>query len=188
MKRPSGSRRVGTSCPLTAPKPSAKNAVDSRVAKVGLPSSKRRKPAGKGAKGHTPPKGGQLSTLRHTKVPKTKKGCLLNPLSAASLQKVICCVQGPCETGETLDYPSMVCVPLCTKLEMSDINKGTKVPPGHPPLPLSTTRLLGTRSQGSHSYWLTALRMAKRGRRSHLVLAVTRWRCAYPPFQLRIHC
>ena len=25
--------------------------------------SKRRKPAGKGAKGHTPPKGGQLSTL-----------------------------------------------------------------------------------------------------------------------------
>ena len=34
---------------------------------------------------------------------------------------------------------------------------GTKVPPGHPPLPLSTTRLLGTRSQGSHSCWLTAL-------------------------------
>ena len=28
------------SCPLTAPKPSAKNAVDSRVAKVGLPSSR----------------------------------------------------------------------------------------------------------------------------------------------------
>ena len=40
MKRPSGSRRVGKSCPLTAPKPSAKNAVDSRVAKVGLPSSR----------------------------------------------------------------------------------------------------------------------------------------------------
>ena len=39
MKRPSGSRRVRKSCPLTAPKPSAKNAVDSRVAKVGLPSS-----------------------------------------------------------------------------------------------------------------------------------------------------
>ena len=38
MKRPSGSRRVRKSCPLTAPKPSAKNAVDSRVAKVGLPS------------------------------------------------------------------------------------------------------------------------------------------------------
>ena len=40
MKRPSGSRRVRKSCPLTAPKPSAKNAVDSRVAKVGLPSSR----------------------------------------------------------------------------------------------------------------------------------------------------
>ena len=40
MKRPSGSRRVGKSCPLAAPKPSAKNAVDSRVAKVGLPSSR----------------------------------------------------------------------------------------------------------------------------------------------------
>ena len=40
MKRPSGSRRVRKSCPLTAPKPSAKNAVDSRVARVGLPSSR----------------------------------------------------------------------------------------------------------------------------------------------------
>ena len=40
MKRPSGSRRVRKSCPLTAPKPSAKNAVDSRVAKVALPSSR----------------------------------------------------------------------------------------------------------------------------------------------------
>ena len=43
---------------------------------------------------------------------------------AASLQKVICCVHGPCETGETLDYPSMVSVPLCTKLETSDVNRG----------------------------------------------------------------
>ena len=36
-------------------------------------------------------------------------------------------MQGPCETGETgetLDNPSMVSVPLCTKLEMSDINQG----------------------------------------------------------------
>ena len=32
--------------------------------------SERRKPAGKGAQEHTPPKGGQLSTLWHTKVPK----------------------------------------------------------------------------------------------------------------------
>ena len=39
-ERPSGSQRVRKSCPLTAPKPSAKNAVDSRVAKVGLPSSR----------------------------------------------------------------------------------------------------------------------------------------------------
>ena len=35
--------------------------------------SKRRKPAGKGVKKYTaPPKGGQLSTLWHSKVPKTK--------------------------------------------------------------------------------------------------------------------
>ena len=53
-----------------------------------------------------------------------KRGCHLDPWSAAPLQKVIGCVQGPCETGETLDYPSMVSVPLCTKLEMSDINSG----------------------------------------------------------------
>ena len=36
-------------------------------------------------------------------------------------------MQGPRETGETgetLDNPSMVSVLLCTKLEMSDINKG----------------------------------------------------------------
>ena len=57
-------------------------------------------------------------------------------------------MQGPCETGETgetLDNPSMVSVLLHTKLEMT-LTKGTKVPPGHPPLPLSTTRLLGTKS------------------------------------------
>ena len=48
--------------------------------------------------------------------PKSVKCCVI--------ASVICCVQGPCETGETLDYPSMVSVPLCTKLEMSDINKG----------------------------------------------------------------
>ena len=34
------------------------------------------------------------------------------------------CVQGPCETCETLSSPSMMSVPLCTKLEMSDINSG----------------------------------------------------------------
>ena len=36
-------------------------------------------------------------------------------------------MQGPCEkgeTGETLDNPRLVSVLLCTKLEMSDINKG----------------------------------------------------------------
>ena len=41
-------------------------------------------------------------------------------------------MQGPCETGETgetLDNPSMVSVPLCTKLEMSDINKGNQGSP-----------------------------------------------------------
>ena len=41
----------------------------------------------------------------------------------------------------------MVSVPLCTKLEMSDINKGNQGFPYTPPLPLSTTRLLGTRSK-----------------------------------------
>ena len=53
-----------------------------------------------------------------------QNGASLRSRSAASLQKVVCCVQGPCETGETLDFPSMISVPLCTKVEMSDINSG----------------------------------------------------------------
>ena len=32
-----------------------------------------------------------------------KTGCPLTSRSAASLQKLFCCVQGPCETGETLN-------------------------------------------------------------------------------------
>ena len=32
-----------------------------------------------------------------------KMGRPLTPRNAALLQKVVCCVQGPCETGETLD-------------------------------------------------------------------------------------
>ena len=43
--------------------------------------------------------------------------CQKGPLtlrSAASLQKLFCCVQGRCETGETLNLS----VPLCTKLEI----------------------------------------------------------------------
>ena len=75
-----------------------------------------------------PPKGGQLRTLWHTKVPNSKQSGVSSwSMSAAPLQKVIGCMQGPCEigeTGETLDNPSMASVPLCTKLEMSDINKG----------------------------------------------------------------
>ena len=52
------------------------------------------------------------------------KGVLLEAVRRCVLQKVVCCTQGPCETGETLNSPSMISVPLCTKLEMSDINSG----------------------------------------------------------------
>ena len=48
-------------------------------------------------------------------------------LSVLPNSSPIGCMQGPCEkgeTGETLDNPSLVSVLLCTKLEMSDINKG----------------------------------------------------------------
>ena len=41
--------------------------------------------------------------------------------------------KGPCEkgeTGETLDNPSLASVLLCTKLEMSDINKELRFPLG----------------------------------------------------------
>ena len=38
MQPPRGPRRVQKSCPLTAPKPSAKNAMDCRVPKVGFPN------------------------------------------------------------------------------------------------------------------------------------------------------
>ena len=86
-------------------------------------------------------------------------GCLLAP----PLQKVIGCMQGPCETGETLDNPSMVSVLFVQNWKCRTSTKGTEVPPGHPPLPLSTTRLLGTKSFDSHFHWLSALRMARRG-------------------------
>ena len=61
----------------------------------------------------TPPKGGQLSTLWHSKVPNSKQ-------SGVSSRSMKCCTIAK---GD-LDNPSMVSVPLCTKLEMSDINKG----------------------------------------------------------------
>ena len=57
-------------------------------------------------------------------------------------------MRGPCETGETLDYPSMVSVPLCTKLEMSDVNRELRFPLGilhchslHPPVRNKELRL-----------------------------------------------
>ena len=83
--------------------------------------SKRRKPAGKGAKGTPPRREGNSAPFgtqrcQNEVSSKSVKCCVI--------QKVICCVQGPCETGETLDCPSMVPAPLCTKLEMSDINSG----------------------------------------------------------------
>ena len=87
----------------------------------------RRKLAGDGAK--RPPRREVSSALfgTHRYQIANRVGCLPGLRSAAPLQKLIGCMQGPCETGETgetLDNPSMVSVPLCTKLEMSDINRG----------------------------------------------------------------
>ena len=52
------------------------------------------------------------------------KGVLLESVRRCVIAKNGLLLQGPCETGETLSSPSMISVPLCTKLEMSDINSG----------------------------------------------------------------
>ena len=53
-----------------------------------------------------------------------QKGMSLESVRRCVMAKSERCVQGPCETYETLSSPSMISVPLCTKLEMSDINSG----------------------------------------------------------------
>ena len=70
--------------------------------------------------------------------------------------------------------------------------KGTKVPPGHPPLPLSLYHP-PVRNEKLRLSFLLAHGAANGEERSlsYLVLAhllVPCWRCAHPPFQLRTHC
>ena len=65
-------------------------------------------------------------------------------------------MQGPCETGETFG----VCTSLYKNWKCRTSTKGTKVPPGHPPLPLYHPPV---RNEELRLYWLTAVRMAKRG-------------------------
>ena len=56
--------------------------------------------------------------------PRCQTGMSLVSVRRCLMAKGERCMQGPCETCETLSSPSMKSVPLCTKLEMSDINSG----------------------------------------------------------------
>ena len=110
----------------------------------------RRKPAGNGAK-RPLPKGGQFSTLWHSKVPNSKQ----SGVSSRSMKR--CTIAKGDRLACKARVKQVKQVKLWTILawylylfvqnwKCRTSTKGTKVPPGHPPLPLSTTRLLGTKS------------------------------------------
>ena len=83
-------------------------------------NSLREKPAAKGVNRAPPPRGEADPTPFGTQ--RCQKGMLLESVRRCVMAKSERCVQGPCETCETLSSPSMISAPLCTKLEMSDIN------------------------------------------------------------------
>ena len=58
------------------------------------------------------------------------KGCVI--------AKLFCCVQGPCETGEPGPILAWYLCLFAQNWKCRTSTEGTKVPPGHPPLPLST--------------------------------------------------
>ena len=99
----------------------------------------------------TPPRrGGRFSPDWHPQVPMASRvGCLPGQRGAAPLQKVDGFMHGPCETSETGETWTILAWYLYFFIQnwkCRTSTKETKVPPGHPPLPLSTTRLLGTKS------------------------------------------
>ena len=99
----------------------------------------------------TPPRrGGRFSPDWHPQVPMASRvGCLPGQRGTAPLQKVDGFMHGPCETSETGETWTILAWYLYFFIQnwkCRTSTKETKVPPGHPPLPLSTTRLLGTKS------------------------------------------
>ena len=100
--------------------------------------SKRRKPAGESAKG-IPPRMEVIS-------PWCQNGVFSNSVKCCVIAKSGLLLGARVKQVKHWTYPNMVSAPLCTNWKCRTSTEGTKVPPGHPPLPLSTTRLLGTRS------------------------------------------
>ena len=63
------------------------------------------------------------------------------------MQAFSCYVQGPCETGETWTYPSMVLAPLCTAMVMAGRCKENYGSPWQPSITILSTRLLGAKAK-----------------------------------------
>ena len=120
----------------------------SRIVSGGL---NRRKPA-EIARRDTPPPGGEVGSafIGTPQVPMASRvRCLPCQRGTAPLQKVDGFMHGPCETSETGETWTILAWYLYVFIQnwkCRTSTKGTKVPPGHPPFPLSTTRLLGTKS------------------------------------------
>ena len=118
----------------------------SRIASGGL---NRQNPA-EIARRDPPRRGGRFSPDWHPQVPVASRvGCLPGQRGTAPLQKVDGFMHGPCETSETGETWTILAWYLYFFIQnwkCRTSTKETKVPPGHPPLPLSTTRLLGTKS------------------------------------------
>ena len=109
----------------------------------------RQKPAGDGAE--RPPRREVSSALfgTHRYQIANRVGWLPGLRSAAPLQKLIGCMQGPLRKVKQVKHWTILAWYLyffVQNWKCRTSTKGTKVPPGHPPLPLSTTRLLGTKS------------------------------------------
>ena len=83
-------------------------------------------------------------------------------------------MQGRCETGETLDCPSMVSVVLCTNWKCRTSTRRTEV--------LFFFHEYGRTPDLHRDHRFAALWCLR------ISLAVTCWHGAYPPFQLRTHC
>ena len=81
------------------------------------------------AKG-TPP--GREVILAPFSTPRCQNGVSPNSVKCCVIAKRVCCVQ----LVKRWTYPNMVSVPLCTNWKCRT-STGTKVPPTHPPLPLS---------------------------------------------------
>ena len=119
-----------------------------------------------------PPKGSSQHPSAHKGC---QTGCAPTLRNAASLQKhcpVAC--KARVKQVRPWTYPSMVYVPLCTTLVMSDVNRGKSsiATLHHPPVRGTECR----KQVGDSTQCL------------HISLDVASWRSAYAPFPPRKHC